>query len=56
MEDVVAYVARAARVRASPGDTSRPPQQEQIDAMKLEVQVTTVALFFGGAYLPWRCS
>jgi hypothetical protein len=50
MEDVVAYVSRELRAFEQPGDTSCP-QQEQIDAMKLEVQVTTVALFFGGAYL-----
>ena len=50
MEDVVGYVSRELRSFEQPGDTSCP-QQEQIDAMKLEVQVTTVAVIFGGVYL-----
>ena len=41
MEDVVGYVTKASSEFVQPGDTSCP-QQEQMDAMKLEVQVRTV--------------
>ena len=50
MDDVVGWITKASLEFKQPGDTSCP-QQEQMDAMKLEVQVTTVLMVFGGVYL-----
>ena len=50
MDDVVGYVTRSITEFTQPGDTSCP-QQEQIDAMKLEVQVKTVLAVFVTVYL-----
>ena len=48
--DVVGYVTAESKGYAQPGDTSCP-QQEQIDAMKLEVEIHTVLVAFAVLYL-----
>ncbi len=50
MEDVVGYVTKQSKAFVQPGDVSCP-QQEQVDAMKLEVQVRTVLFGAISAYL-----
>ena len=50
MEDVVGYITKASSEFVQPGDTSCP-QQEQINAMKLEVQLKTVFTLFVALYI-----
>ena len=48
--DVVGYVTSESNRFVQPGDTSCP-QQEQIDAMKLEVEIHTVLVAFAVSYV-----
>jgi hypothetical protein len=47
MDDIVGYISRQSLEFEQPGDTSCP-QQEQMDAMKLEVQLRTVMVLGRG--------
>ena len=50
MDDIIGYISRQSLEFEQPGDTSCP-QQEQMDAMKLEVQLRTVMVLGAVLYL-----